>query len=389
VTVWADDLTGTAGHNVSSTTTAHITAAVVNLPPSGLLIVADPMAPFVGDMVTFTVSAVDIDGDPLVFYVEFGDGNASANTTAGGSASRQSATVTHVYDTAGTYTVTLWVNDSYGPASHNVTISTSIDVSEVVVNQPPTLSLPSAFQVAYNATFTVHPQVSDPDGDTLEVWYNWGDGSPLELSTAVDYSASHEYHSLGSKTVTVYADDGNGHNVSATVTVTVIEGNQKPTIVSFTKLPAATATDGSYPPNTTITFTVVVNDYDGDLLRIAIDFGDGEMNATTIDSRPGTDETVTISHEYTVANDTAYRALVIVSDYQGHADMNWNMAHMDVKITAVAPPTPPHKVDNTALYAAIGIVAAIAVIAALLLLMRRKKKSAPAEIAPEPPPPGQ
>jgi ABC-type transport system substrate-binding protein len=390
VTVWTDDLTGTAGHNVSSATTAHITAAVVNIPPSGLLIVADPTAPFVGDTVTFTVSAVDIDGESLEFYVEFGDGNASVNTTAGGSASRQYATVTHVYDTAGTYTVTLWVNDSYGPASHNVTTSTSIDVSEVVVNQPPTLSLPSAFQVAYNATFTVHPQVSDPDDDALAVWYSWGDGSALQLSTAVDYSASHAYHTLGAKTVTVYADDGHGHNVSATVTVTVIEGNQKPTIVSFAKSPASTATDGSYPPNTTITFTLVVNDYDGDMLGIAIDFGDGsDIYTTVIDSRPQTDETVTTTHNYTLANAVAYTVTAVVVDDQEHANMDWSTDTMDVKITAVAPPTPPHKVDNTALYLAIGVVAAIAVIAALLLLMRRKKKSAPAEIAPEPPPPGQ
>jgi LPXTG-motif cell wall-anchored protein len=212
----------------------------------------------------------------------------------------------------------------------------------------------------------------------------------LELSTAADDSASHSYDTLGAKTVTVYADDGHGHNVSATVAVTVIEGNQKPTIVSFSKSPASTATDGSYPPNTTITFTLVVNDYDGDMLGIAIDFGDGsDIYTTVIDSRPQTDETVTTTHNYTLANDTAYRVVVTVSDDQQHAVMTWATDQMDVKITAVAPPTPPHKVDNTALYAAIGIVAAIAVIAALLLLMRRKKKSAPAEIAPEPPPPGQ
>jgi ABC-type transport system substrate-binding protein len=381
VTVWTDDLTGTPGHNVSSTTAAHITAAVVNLAPSGLLIVADPTAPFVGDTVTFTASAVDHDGDPLVYYVEFGDGNASVNTSAGGT-TWQSATVTDVYDTAGTYTVTLWVNDSYGPASHNVTTSTTIDVSEVVVNQPPTLSLPSAFQVAYNATFTVHPQVSDPDDDALAVWYHWGDGSPLELSTAVDYSASHKYQSLGSKTVMVYADDGHGHNVSATVTVTVIEANQKPTIVSLAKTPIA----DHYPPNTTITFTIVVNDYDGDMLTIAIDFGDGHADSTVNDSRPQTDETVTFSHEYTVANAVAYNVVVTVSDGRDHADMTWNTATTTVKITAVEPPTQP-KADNTALYAAIGIVAAIAVIAALLLIMKRRKKPTSAETAPEPPPP--
>ena len=91
----------------------------------------------IGDPIDFSVDVTDFDGsdDALSLSWDFGDGN-SCTAGSGGScelvqptdaAPRGSSTASHVYDTAGTYEVTVRVTDSSGLMD---TIVTTIDIQD-------------------------------------------------------------------------------------------------------------------------------------------------------------------------------------------------------------------------------------------------------------------
>ena len=67
--------------------------------------------------ITFTVSASDSDGDPLSYKINFGDGTSSSS----------GSTVTHAYNTKGTYNVTATVSDNHG---HSVSKTLQVVVND-------------------------------------------------------------------------------------------------------------------------------------------------------------------------------------------------------------------------------------------------------------------
>ena len=370
VTVWVDDLTGEAGHNVSASITAHVLATGAPVPPSSLSLMISPSPALVGVTVTFNASAVDMNADGLTFMIDFGDGNMSVATTAGGVTTRQyvSPAFTHAYEAADAYTVRLYVDD--GTVGHNVTISQTLTVSE---NVPPTISLPSTLTARYNRTFTVVLTATDADGDALSVWLDWGDSTAMTAAvpgtTANSYVATHVYEVGGSMTLTVYADDGTeleGHNVSATRTVTISE-NLKPTIVSVAKWPA-----GPYEPGATVAFIIVVKDYEGDNVNITVNFGDG--SAPFVDCFRPTANTNTernITHVYAEGRSTPYTVTVTVDDgmMQFHSVKTWSSQTTTVTVTP-----PPSEGGGIGAAVLVGIaILVIVVLAVIAMLMKRKK----------------
>jgi hypothetical protein len=297
---------------------------------------------------------------------------------------------THSYTTAGDYTVTLWVNDSTGPADHNSTHTESFDV---VANQVPWVGLPYPLTAGYNRTFTVTPtQCRDNDSDPLQVWYDWGDGTPMTQGGSISssYAGSHIYRSLGNKTLTIYVNDSTGlpgHNVSATETVKVSEANLKPEVVGvIERAPSKTV----YSPNETITFSIVVRDYEGDNMTLTVEFGDGARQVVTI---PGvalvpanaafSNITQNVTHAFTAERIDPYRVNATVADDMDHSDENWSKGSTSVKVTTPAPPSSPDEGGfPLALVGGIAIVAIIALVALLLLLKRRKKEGAKPSSAP-------
>jgi len=134
-----------------------------NTPPSitGLLVNPNPAEP--GETVSFEVSAYDPDSDPLVVTIEYGDGEIGVDTTAGGTPSTQTAYFSHAYGTPGLYSVRIWANDSYGPATNNDTeycenrvvvcadgeLSVLIDPSPVVVGAGDSIILDMGISFPY------------------------------------------------------------------------------------------------------------------------------------------------------------------------------------------------------------------------------------------------
>lgn len=109
------------GGSDSATAGAEVTAPPVNIAP-----VADPGGPYTGEpgqMITFDGSAsADPNGDALTYRWDFGDGSTGSG-----------ATPTHSYAAAGTYVISLVVNDGeLGSAA----ATTMVDVAAVVAGQP-------------------------------------------------------------------------------------------------------------------------------------------------------------------------------------------------------------------------------------------------------------
>ncbi len=390
VTVWVDDMTPYSGHNVSTTRNAVISEVGVNVAPTSLLIVPPAPPRYTNTDLLFNTSATDSDGDALAFFIEFGDGSAAGASAAAGVTGAQYRDFVHSYATADTYTITLWVNDSTGPADHNSTTTAVVVVSD---NSAPTLLLPTSLSAAYNKSFVATPtRCFDAEGDPLEVWYDWGDGTAMTRggNAASSYSGTHVYSCIGNRTMTVYADDGTGlssHNVSASATVRVSEANLKPEVVGvIDKAPLKT----SYLPNETITFKIVVRDFEGDAMTLTVEFGDGAKEVVTIDGAPAippfSNVTRNVTHTYLTSKATPYQVNATVTDSMDHSNMQWSVGRTFVQVDDEQKHAKPSSFP-LALVAAIAAIVMIALASVFMLQKRRKKEAEGPPGGDEPPPP--
>lgn len=139
----------------------------------------------------------------------------------------------HTYTMAGTFTVTLTVTGNL--------FETDTETLEIVVtaaNQLPTAIISDSNGTALAEGEVLDGEVGDlfefdgagsfdPDGETLEYAWNFGDESPV-VTTA---QASHSYAEEGVYTVTLTVTDDDGETDVASVEVNVFEPNLKPTAV--------------------------------------------------------------------------------------------------------------------------------------------------------------
>ncbi len=102
----------------------YITGSEVNVPPTiGSFTTTPSSLNNPGETTTFNVSATDPDGDSLTYTVNFGDG------TANGSGSQ----AVHTYETEGTYTAEVTVDDGHG---NTVGESLQITVDDIPPDKP-------------------------------------------------------------------------------------------------------------------------------------------------------------------------------------------------------------------------------------------------------------
>jgi hypothetical protein len=337
-----------------------------NTPPGSFSLVATPSPIYVDVETTFNVSAIDADGDDLIITVAFGDGNVSSAATAGGVITRQYVEFLHTYEAADTYTVTVWADD--GEVDHNISGTFALTVSEVPVNSPPEIQFPSSFDVDYNVPTSFAPlSVTDPDGDEMTVWYSWGDGTPMTMGDPDDgYAAEHTYTDVGTFTLTIYVDDGQGNNETAEAEVNVEEANIQAVVETLTVSPDK----DEYGIDETITFTVKVSDLEGDEVTVVIEFGDGTTDEETVDLEPGTEYEVEFTHAYGADGD--YTVNATVDDGEDHADDT--LDEKTAEITVVS--------EGVSMLLVGGILLLLVVIVIVaVLLMKRKKKAAPGELS--------
>lgn len=157
---------------------------------------ATPTATDVGVAESFAASASGGSGT-YTYAWSFGDG-----------ASGTGASASHSYSAAGTYTVTLWVNDTSGGSVKQQT--------SLLVNPDPAITAsasPTSTDVGRTVSFT-----AVASGGTSGFLYLWdfGDGSQTSAPAPL-----HAYSAPGTYTVVVTETDAAGMSVTASVSVTV------------------------------------------------------------------------------------------------------------------------------------------------------------------------
>jgi len=214
VRVYADDLTGLAGHNVSAL--CIVKSVALPTPPYGLTLSVNRSAIYTTQSVMFTASARDPGGDGMRFRINCGDGTSIVRDMPG-TANDALVTVTaaHTYLTAGAMAARLYVSDGLD----NITLATPVTVT-VTANDPPSVT-PLTNKKVWAGNSTPFSAVAfDPDGDPMRYTWNFGDGTPLQAGA----STTHVYAKAGIYTFTVYVNDLKGiagHNVSSSATAKI------------------------------------------------------------------------------------------------------------------------------------------------------------------------
>jgi ABC-type transport system substrate-binding protein/PKD repeat protein len=270
---------------------------VNNRAPSSLSIGYTPASPNTGNVIQFTGSAIDLDGDPLYYSWDFGDTYSSLEQNP-----------THQYMTQGSYTAKLYVTDNHVGTLTRPVNTTSGGFVVVTENAMPSISVPdfglrlSATSLQYNIT------ASDSDNSLRLTWL-WGDGSS---SVTTLPTAWHTYTKKGTFTINVYADDLtglSGHNATGSGVVTIYNTPTPPTQVSLT------VNNSSPFQYELISFTGKAKDVSGEDLRYTFKFGDGTYaNVDTV----ATNQVVTVvaPHWYLTAGTKS--AYLYVSDGQSN-----------------------------------------------------------------------
>ena len=183
---------------------ADLDPPATNQPP-----IANAGGPYAGvageTLVVFDGSgSSDAEGNLLDYAWDFGD---SVGTGTGVAPS-------YVYPVAGSFTVTLVVNDG---TSDSEPATASVEISEPVVNVPP--------EANPGGPYTGEPGVavafdgrgsSDPNGDALTYAWEFGDGAMGSGPTP-----SHTYDAVGEYTVSLTVNDGASDSLIVTTTATI------------------------------------------------------------------------------------------------------------------------------------------------------------------------
>lgn len=152
--------------------------------------------------VSFSASgSSDPDGDSLLFYWDFGDGQSASGEN-----------VSHTYSRGGAYNVSLRVEDGRGGSASD---SFALAINEV--NDAPVALIVGGdknLAISEEAVFDGR-QSWDEEGDALSYWWDFGDSSFSGQALA-----SHSYSAAGTYEAVLYVSDSNASS-SAKIKVTV------------------------------------------------------------------------------------------------------------------------------------------------------------------------
>lgn len=253
-------------------------------------------------------SSYDPDGGRIVLYKW--DFESDGITDAYG------VNVLHRYLSTGIYYVTLTVVDDEGQTASSTTgIGVNVPPPvNVTYNKPPVGDFEWYVDPNIDGTINFYANVTDPDGEIVSYFWNFGDGSTSSVPNPI-----HTYQYSGSYTVTLIVTDDNGEQAYFEKTIVV------PNILPIAGF--------SYSPRN-ITTVITVNfdggepysfDKDGYIVEWYWDFGDGfTANGSTV------------SHKFTEPGN--YTVTLTVVDNEGGQNSTSKIIRVYPK-PAVSPPT--------------------------------------------------
>ncbi len=239
-----------------------------------------PTNPEVGDVITFDGSKSSAPDGRIEFY-EW-DFNNDGKTDATG------MTVTHVFTTGGSKSVTLKVTDNDGVTNY---ITKPVFIR---INNPPIADFgisPTNPTTADKVTFI--SKSYDTDGTIVAWLWSFGDGTTSSVQTP-----SHKYTAAKKYTVKLTVTDNDGATGSVTKQITVSKPANVPPVANFTFSPSIANV------NKPVQFTDKSTDVDGTVAGWSWNFGDG-----------GTSTAKNPTHTYTKAG--TYVVTLVVTDNDG------------------------------------------------------------------------
>ncbi|MEW6427388.1 MAG: putative Ig domain-containing protein [Thermodesulfobacteriota bacterium] len=266
-----------------------ITVTNVNRPPQ--LAPIGNKTVLENQLLQFTVSGSDQDGDPVTLSAAFGNNLPAA-------ASFDPATGifswTPAFGDTGNFTVVFSATDGVATVSETVTISVGN------VNRPPQFSpMPADQTVNENSQLIFMVSGSDPDGDPLTRGATGlPAGAVFDAATAT-FNWTPGYADSGIYPVTFTVSDGN-LSASRTVLITVVNVNRPPVLNA---IGAKTVNEGVL-----LTFTVFGSDPDGDTVSFS---ATGLPTGAVFDPATGT---FTWTPDLNAAAGSPYQVVLSVSD---------------------------------------------------------------------------
>jgi len=241
-----------------------------------------PTYPQAFDTVTFNASdSYDANGYIVSYVWDFGDGNITTVTTP---------IITHVYNSAGNYTVILTVADNEG-YTHTTTQSLYVSRRPPVADFTSTPDFPIANQsVTFNASSSY-----DLDGSIVSYGWDFGDGNTTTITSPL---ITHRYSAAGNYTVTLTVTDNDNLTNSKT---SILRVRDYPT-VAFTYSPTIPGVGSN------VTFDASLSSPNGGtIVSYLWDFGDGSPLLNTTNS--------IITHIFNASRN--YTVTLTVSDSEG------------------------------------------------------------------------
>jgi hypothetical protein len=305
----ASTATGLGGGTVESDYTGTVNDAALSASASNITATE-------GTATATLVVASFTDADPngtLADYtatIDWGDGSSSAGTIASDGQGGWTVSGSHLYATAGAFTVATTVNDAGGATAN---ASGSATVSHGILTAAANNISGTEGTAIAGTTVVAHftdTNASAVAGD-FTATIDWGDGSSSAGTVVAnggggfDVQAGHTYAHAGDKTFTVSVS-GVGGSDSKTATATIDNAALAATAVGFT------ATEGTATGSSTLVahFTDANASASATDFTATIDWGDGATSAGTVVANGGGGFDVQAGHSYAHAGNKTFAVTI-------------------------------------------------------------------------------
>jgi hypothetical protein len=235
--------------NVVGSTNSSTATITVNIP---VTITTQPVGQIINSGQTATLSVVATGTAPLSYQWYQGASGTTTNPIAGAMGSSYTTP-------ALTSTTSYWVLVS------NVAGSASSNTATVTVAQAPTCA-PNLQGTADPLTITAVANCTDPQGESLTITVDWGDGSPQTTISGGSAQASHTYSQTGTFTIVFTSTNTSALKGTATVSTTLASAVQGPPPIQAGQTATFPATLPAGPTSTSVQFTcTTVTDSQGNV----------------------------------------------------------------------------------------------------------------------------